>query len=135
MTFVSLQYLGTAATELKVIVPVVAPKPVPSSSTTEPIGPEVGLRPLILGVTVKVTPLLVKVPTVTVTNPVVARVGTATVIAVAVQGLPEPATLLKETELPAGDVPKFEPCTTTAVPVTPDVADRLVMTGACANNA
>jgi hypothetical protein len=48
--------------------------------TLMPIGPEVGLMLVMLagGVTVKVTPLLITPPTVTITFPVVAPDGTVT---------------------------------------------------------
>src|SRR6266567_3928736 len=76
---VALQLVGVAVVPLKVtvLVPWVAPKFVPVIVTEVPAGPLFGLRPLILGdVTVKGTALLVTTPTVTVTLPVVAPLGT-----------------------------------------------------------
>ena len=62
------------------MVPTVGPKFVPVMVTLVPIGPEVGLMLVMLGggVTVKRTPLLCTPPTVTMTFPVVAPVGTVT---------------------------------------------------------
>ncbi len=53
--------------------------------TEVPTGPEVGERLFILGVTVKVTPLLACPLTVTTTGPVVAATGTGTAMLVALQ--------------------------------------------------
>jgi len=69
--------------------------------TEVPNGPEVGLRPVIVGVgiTAKVTPLLARPPTVTTTFPVVAPVGAVTTMLAALQlvgaaGVPLKATVL-----------------------------------------
>ena len=53
--------------------------------TEVPTAPEVGARLFILGVTVKVTPLLACPLTVTTTGPVVAAAGTGTAMLVTVQ--------------------------------------------------
>ncbi len=82
---VALQLVGVAVVPLKVtvLVPCVAPKLVPVIVTEVPAGPLFGLRPLMLGdVTVKGTALLVTPPTVTVTFPVVAPLGTGATILV-----------------------------------------------------
>ena len=50
--------------------------------TDVPTGPEVGDRPVMLGETVKFTPLLTPPNTVTVTFPVVAALGTGTTMLV-----------------------------------------------------
>jgi hypothetical protein len=62
-----------------VLVPFVAPKFVPVIVTDVATGPVVGDSVVMLGatVTVKLTPLLARPPTVTTTLPVVAPVGTA----------------------------------------------------------
>ena len=71
------QLVGVAAVPLNftVLVPLVAPKFVPVIVTDAPTGPLVGDRLVIAGaaaVTVKLTPLLARPPTVTTTLPVVA---------------------------------------------------------------
>ena len=109
-----------------------APKFVPAMVTEVPIGPEVGLRLLMLGVgmTVKVTPLLETPPTVATTGPVVAPAGTGTMMLVALQfeivvaGVP-----LKVTVLDPTDEPKFVPVMVTDEPTAPDVGLKLVMVG------
>ena len=68
-----------------VLVPCVEPKFVPVIVTDAPTAPVVGDRLLMLGKTVKVTPLLALPPTVTTTLPVVAPVGTVATIDVAPQ--------------------------------------------------
>ena len=81
---------GPAGTPLNVTVlgPCVPPKFVPEIITKLPTGPESGLMLVMLGgggVTMKFTPLLATLLTVTTTFPVVAPVGTAATILVAVQ--------------------------------------------------
>lgn len=75
------------------MVPTVGPKFVPVMVTMPPTGPDVGLTLVIAGggVTLKETPLLATPPTVTMTFPVVAPVGTKTSILVALQLLAVPA--------------------------------------------
>lgn len=86
---VALQAVGAPAMPLKVIVlvPWVAPKFVPVTTTAEPIGAEDGLMPVMVGVgsTLKLAPLLATPATVTTTLPVVAPDGTGTVMLVALQ--------------------------------------------------
>src|SRR5690242_4561374 len=91
-TLVLLQLVAVPAlAPLKVTVPVPcdAPKFAPVIVTAVPIAPEVGLSMEMLGAdaagTVKVTPLLVTLLTVTVTLPVVAPLGTVTEMLVLLQ--------------------------------------------------
>jgi hypothetical protein len=86
----ALQLVTIAVVPLKAteLLPWVAPKPLPVIVTTVPTGPDVGFRPAIAGaavVTVKLTPLLATPPTITTTLPVVAPIGTFTVMLVALQ--------------------------------------------------
>src|SRR6516225_10870651 len=80
--FVADQLVGVAVVPLNftVLVPWVVPKLVPVIVTDVATGPLVGDRLVMLGatVTVKLTPLLAKPPTVTTTLPVVAPDGTGT---------------------------------------------------------
>jgi len=101
--------------------------------TAVPTGPEVGDRLVMLGatVTVKLTPLLAKPPTVTTTLPVVAPVGTFTTMLVALQLVAVPADVpLNVTVLVPCVAPKFVPVMVTTVPTDPEVGDRFVMLGA-----
>jgi hypothetical protein len=84
---VALQLVGVPAVPLNltVLVPWVDPNVVPVIVTEAPTAPEVGERLVIWGVTVKFTPLLDLVPTVTTTLPVVAPVGTVATMLVALQ--------------------------------------------------
>src|SRR5436190_6203495 len=86
---VSLQLVGVASVPLNaiVLVPFVAPKFAPAIVTALPTGPDVGLSVVIAGgtVTVKLTPLLARPPTATTTGPLVAPVGTGTVMLVSLQ--------------------------------------------------
>src|SRR5208283_1366923 len=131
---VSLQLVGVPAVPLNftVLVPCVAPKLVPAIVTEVPTGPDVGLRLELLGATttVKLTALLASPPTVTMTLPVVAPLGTATVMLVALQLVGVPAVPLNFTVLVPCVAPKFVPVIVTAVPTDPDVGLRLVMLGA-----
>jgi len=81
---VSLHVAGVAAMPAKVtlLLPRVAPKLVPLIVTTVPIGPAVGARLVITGVTVNCTLLLAWPPTVTTTGPEVAPDGTTAVMLV-----------------------------------------------------
>jgi hypothetical protein len=71
-------------------------------------------------VTVKPTPLLATPPTVTTTFPVVAPLGTGTVILVSLQLVGVPTVPLNVTVL-VPCAPKFVPVIVTAVPTDPDV--------------
>src|SRR5271167_1301222 len=123
---VPVQLVGVAATPLNltVLVPFVDPKFVPVIVTDVPAGPVVGLRLVIAGadaVTVQLTPLLATPPTVTTTFPVVAPLGTGTVILVAVQPVGVAATPLNFTVLVPCVDPKFVPVIVTDVPAGPVV--------------
>ena len=92
-----------AGVPLNLTVPCRLPKFVPVIVTELPTAPDGGEMPLMVGagLTVKVTPVLVWPPTVTVTGPVTAPVGTGAVMLVELQAvgvvvLP----LLKVTTLP-----------------------------------
>ena len=63
-----------------VLAPWGALNPEPTTVTTVPVGPDAGERLEIAGVTEKERPLLEELPTVTVTSPVVAPLGTAAVM-------------------------------------------------------
>src|SRR6266850_1248409 len=88
---VSDQLLVRAATPLNIsklaLVPTVGPKFVPLTLTTVPIGPALGLTPLMFGggVTVKGRALLGIPPTVTTTLPVAAPAGTDVSMLVSLQ--------------------------------------------------
>jgi hypothetical protein len=81
-------------------------------------------------VTVKVTPLLARPETVTMTLPVVAPVGTGAVMLVAFQAVGVAVTPLNFTVLVPCVLPKFVPAITTEVPATPDVGFNPVIFGA-----
>ncbi len=129
---VALQLLGVAAVPLKVtvLVPCVAPKVAPLIVTEVPTGPEVGDRVLMLGATLKVTPLLANPPTVTTTGPVVAPVGTGATMLVALQLVGVAVVPLKVTVLVPRVPPKCDPLMVTEVPTGPEVGERLLMLGA-----
>src|SRR5580692_10794520 len=84
---VAFQLVGTAGVPLKVrvLVPWVVPKVVPVIVIEVPTAPEVGLRLMMLGITVKLIALLANAPTFTTTLPVVAPAGTGAVMLVALQ--------------------------------------------------
>jgi len=116
---------------LKVTVPVpcTAPKLVPVIVTETPSGPAIRLNPVIAGVTVKDTPLLATLSTVTTTFPVAAPEGTSTVIDVSLHLLGDPLTPLKATVDVPCTAPKFAPVTLTVVPTGPEVGPTEPMTG------
>jgi hypothetical protein len=128
---VALQVVGVLVVPLNVtvLVPCVAPKFVPVIVTDTPIGPDVGLRLVILGVgrTVKATPLLATPPTVTTTLPLVALVGTGTTMLVALQLVGAPAVPLNITV--PGVLPKFVPEIVIGVPAEPETGFRPPMLG------
>src|SRR5579884_2740114 len=132
---VLLQLVGTARVPLKltVLLPCVAPKFAPVMVTAVPTGPDPGDKLLMLGagmVTVKAMPLLTCPPTVTVTLPVVAPVGTGATMLVALQLVGTAVVPLKLTVLVPWVAPKFAPVMVTAVPTAPEAGDRVVMLGA-----
>jgi hypothetical protein len=105
---VALQLVGEAFAPPKetVLDPCVAPKPDPLMITEVPGPPEPADKLLMTGVTVKVTPLLARLPTVTITGPVVAFAGTGTTICVPLQLVGEPGVPLKVTVLDPCVAPK-----------------------------
>src|SRR5579872_271520 len=82
--------------------------------------------------TVKLTPLLDCPPTVTTTFPVVAPLGTAATMLVALQLVGVAAVPLNVTVLVPCVEPKFAPLIVTDVPAGPVAGFRLVMLGAAA---
>jgi len=134
---VALQLVAVAAVPLNftVLVPCVAPKFAPLIVTEIPTSPDVGFKLVMLGagvVTVKLTPLLAKPPTVTTTFPVVAPAGTVTPMLVALQLVAVAAVPLNFTVLVPCVAPKFAPPIVTALPTNPDAGVKLVMLGATA---
>ncbi len=135
LTEVALQLVTLAVVPLNltVLVPCVEPKLAPVTVTAAPAAPEVVDKLVMLGAatTVKDTPLLFTPLTVTTTFPVVAPVGTVTMmdeapqLAILVAAVPLNLTVL----VPCVE-PKPEPVTVTEAPTAPDVIDRLVMLGA-----
>jgi hypothetical protein len=127
---VALQLVGVAATppNVTVLVPCVAPKFAPEIVTSVPASPLVGFKLAMLGgggVTVKPTPLLATPPTVTTTVPVVAPVGTGTVMLVPLQLVGVAATPPNVTVLVPCVAPKFVPVIVTEVPTGPDAGVKL----------
>jgi hypothetical protein len=134
LMLVLLQPDGDAVVPLKVtvLVPWLTPKLVPVIVMEVPTAPEFWLNPVIDGpaaVTVKVTPLLATPPTVTTTLPVVAPLGTGTVMPVEFHDVGEAPVPLKVTVLEPWLAPNAVPVIVTAVPIDPDVGVRLVMVG------
>jgi hypothetical protein len=131
---VSLQLVGVPAFVLNftVLLPCVAPNPLPVTVTEVPMGAAVGERVAIFGAgtTVKFTPALATPETVTTTFPVVAPAGTGTTIFVLPQLVVVPVTPLNVIVLLPCVAPKFVPVTVTNAPTAPPVGDKLVMPGA-----
>lgn len=105
------------------------PKVVPVIVTEVPTGPAVGLKLVIVGVTVNKTPLLTTPPNVTTTLPVVAPAGTGTTIAPPPQLVGVARVPLNVTVLLPCDVPQFPPLIVTDVPTAPDVGLSEAMLG------
>jgi len=126
---VAVQLVTVVAIPLNVtlLVPCVEPKFVPVIVTTPPTGPEVGfiLEMLGGGATVKFTPLLAILSTVTTTFPVVAAAGTVVVRLVAVQLITVAAIPLNVTVLARCVAPKPVPLMVTTVPTGPELGVRL----------
>jgi hypothetical protein len=134
LMLVALQLLGVAEVPLNVTVllPGVDPKFVPAIVTLVPTTADDGVRLVMVGggtVTVNAAPLLATPPTVTTTCPLVAPVGTGTLMLVALQLLGAAEVPLNVTVLVPRVVPKFVPEIVTLVPTTPDDGVRLVMVG------
>src|SRR5216684_1412326 len=79
--------------------------------------------------TVKLTPLLATLPTVTTTFPLVAPAGTEAAMLVALQLVAVAAIPLNVTVLVPCVAPKFAPVIVTDVPINPDAGFKLVMLG------
>src|SRR5512138_2754622 len=130
------QLVGVAVVPLNftVLVPCVAPKVVPAIVTDVPTGPLVGVSVVMLGgtVTVKLTPLLARPPTVTTTLPVVAPAGTGTTRLVVDQLVGVAGVPLNFTVLVPCVAPKLEPAIVTDVATGPLAGERLVSVGAAA---
>jgi hypothetical protein len=122
------QVVGVAEVVLNWMVPVVVPNAVPLTVIEAPIAPVRGATPVMLGSTVKFTPLLVTPLTVTVTGPVTAPPGTVAVIAVLVQFVVVACTLFVNLTVPL--VPKPVPLMVTDEPIIPEGTDNPVITGA-----
>ena len=128
---VVVQVPAAAATppNVTVLLPWLVPNPLPLIVTFFPIGCVVGLSDAMCGRTLKLTPLLACVFTVTTTLPVVAAVGTVATTFVLLQLVTVPAVPLNVTVLLPWVEPKFAPEIVTDVPVTPEVGERLLMLG------
>jgi hypothetical protein len=120
---VLLQFATAALVALSatVLVPCVAPKRVPVIVTKVPTIPDDGEIPVIIseGVTTNSTGLLAPPFTVTITFPVVAPVGTGTVIVVALQLVGVAVAPAKVTVLAPCAVPRLVPVIVTGIPITP----------------
>jgi len=98
-----------------------------------PTIPDVGFSPLMLGAaddTVKLTPLLDTPPTVTMTFPVVAPLGTAATMLLVLQLVGVAVIPLNLTVFVPCVAPKFAPEIVTDVPTIPDVGFSPLMLGA-----
>src|SRR6266480_2862330 len=130
---VSLQLATGAVVPLSVIVllPCVAPNPVPAIATSDPTTPEIGDKLVILRVsmTVKLMPLLETPLSFTTTFPVVAPLGTCTTMLVALQLAGGASVSLNVTVLVPWLDPKFVPVIVTAAPTAPVVGDSPLMPG------
>jgi hypothetical protein len=125
------QLVGVAAVPLKVtvLVPWLDPKLVPVMVTAVPLAPLVGDKLAMLGVTVKLNPLLEVPLTVTTTLPLVATEGTVATIDVGLHPVAVAAIPLNVTVLAPCVASKFAPVIVTDVPTGPELGDKLVMLG------
>jgi hypothetical protein len=113
-----------------VLLPWLAPNPVPLIVSAVPIAPELALKPLMAGTTVNGNPLLATLETVTTTLPVLAPAGTFTVMLVALQADAVPAEIpLKVTVLLPWLDPKLAPAMVIGAPMTPELGVRLLILG------
>ena len=133
---VALQLVGVVAVPLNltVLLPWVEPKLDPVIVTDAPTAPDVGERLVILGAgtTVKLTPLLALLETVTTTLPVVAPDGTVATMLVALQLVVLALVPLNLTVLVPLVEPKFVPVIVTEAPTAPEVGDKFVILGPAA---
>jgi hypothetical protein len=131
---VALQLVGVAVVPLNFTVPVpcVGPKFAPVIVTEVLIAPDVGDKLVILGAgtTVNERPSLAIPPTVTITFPVVAPVGTVATMLVALQLVTVAVVPLNFTVLVPWVPPRFVPVIVTDAPTAPEVGDRLAIVGA-----
>src|SRR5438309_1416183 len=131
--FVSVQLATGTVVPLSVIVllPCVAPNPVPAIATSDPTTPEIGDKLVILRVsmTVKLMPLLETPLAFTTTFPVVAPLGTCATMVVALQLVGGASVPLKVTVLVPCAALKLVPVMVTEVPTRPEVTDRFVILG------
>lgn len=132
MMLVALQVMTLPAIPLKVtkLLPWVAPKLAPVIVTEDPTKPEVGERLVMLGVMLKGTELLTKLPTTRNTLPVVAPAGTGTTMLVLLQLVGLPRAPLKSTVLVPCVDPKPVPLIVIEVPTEPAAGLTLVIVGA-----
>jgi hypothetical protein len=129
--FVEGETVAVVPLNLMVLVPCVEPKPVPVTVTEVPTAPEVGARFVMLGAatTVNAMPALVTPPTVTVTLPVVAPVGTVVVSVVEVAAVTVAVVVLNLTVFAEGVVEKFVPVMVTEAPIAPVFGDNELIAG------
>jgi hypothetical protein len=131
--FVSLQLATPTLVPLIeiVLLPCVAPKPVPEIETPEPTDPEAGDKLLMvrLSATVKFDPLLYTPLANTTTFPVVAPLGTVVAMLVALQLVGVAGVPSKLSDPPPCVAPKFVPVIVTEAPTVPEVGERLVILG------
>ena len=128
LILVAVQVVGVAVFPLKVTVPVEA-KFVPLIVTDVPVAPEVGDKPVIFGVKVKLAPLLACPPTVTTMLPLLAPLGTGTAMLVVLQMVGVAVVPLNVTVLLPWGEPKFSPVIVIDWPTDPELEDRLLMLG------
>src|SRR5436190_11215174 len=105
------------------VVPLDTDAPAVLGPTASTVTPNAG------AVTVKGTALLVRPPTVTTTFPVVAPVGTGTVMLVALQAVGVASVPLNAIVLVPFVAPKFAPAIVTVVPTGPDVGLSVMIDG------
>lgn len=125
MMLVSLQLVTVAPVPLNVtvLVPWAAANPVPVIVTDVPAKPPTGERPVMLGTTEKLTPLLGTTPAMTTTFPVLAAAGTGTTMLVILQLVGVAVVPLNVTPPDPCVAPKLDPLMVTDVPVVPDVGE------------
>lgn len=130
---VVVQIVGDAGVPLNVsvFVPCVVPKFVPVMVMVVPDIPEVGDKLLIAGEgkTVNGVPVLARPLTVTITFPLVAPAGTATVMVLPLQLRGAVTVPLNVTVLFPCEPPKFAPLMVTVVPAGPEMGDKLEIDG------
>ena len=124
--------VATVPLNVTVLLPLLAPKLLPLMVTAVATGPLDGERLVSVGgtVTVYVSALLARPPTLTTTLPVVAPAGTGTTMLLAAHVVGVAAVPLNVTVLVPFVAPKLLPLMVTAVPTGPLVGERLVSVGA-----